>query len=860
MVSGYPVFTEGEIIWWTESHGLRCRSAMAATGLSKDPSYLSIVSFAAARSIFLKRSCPRIGYNYPMPAQKDCLIISIEGIVQGVGFRPFIYNLAHEMRIRGYVSNTSDGVVIAAEGDNLALFIERIGKEAPPLAKIVSIGIAPAEPCTFTEFSIKKSDDVGSFTLLSPDISVCDNCLKELLDSHDRRFLYPFINCTNCGPRYTITRTVPYDRKNTTMHAFTLCHTCSSEYHDPHDRRFHAQPNACSQCGPAVSLLDRGGKTIAAEDPVAETISMLKQGKILAIKGLGGFHIACDATHAEAVRLLRERKRRSNKPFALMAPDIATMQQFCEVTGEEEKILSDRRRPIVLLRKRSKVGRLNPAGKELPEDLAPDNRYLGFMLPYTPLHYLLFHHPFVRHRFDALVMTSGNTSEEPIIIRHDEAVEKLSPMVDAFLVHDRDIFMRVDDSVVTVRSQGPGGETKSDRVLRPQPDSSLSFIRRSRGYAPEPVQLSDDGPEVLGCGADMKNTFAITRGRYAIVSQHIGDMEHYETIRFFEETLENLKTVYRAAPEAIAYDLHPRYFSSQWALEHGKKQGLKMFPLQHHYAHIGSVMAEHGLKEKVIGVAFDGTGYGDDGTLWGGEFLIADIKGFVRAGHLKPVPLPGAEMAVKEPWRVALSYLKEASGEDLVTRLLPAEFLERHGEQKIRDILMLAGHRDFSPLSSGAGRLFDAVSALLGICSRNTFEGEASIALESFAREGIEEAYPADIHARDRISIDFSHTILAIIDDMKRGLDRGIIAAKFHNTIVQTVMRVVLKLSMVNNIRQTALCGGVFQNAYLSERIRKGLKEEGIQVYEHFMVPCNDAGISLGQAYIARERIKAGIA
>ena len=794
-----------------------------------------------------------------MPVQKDCLTIAIQGIVQGVGFRPFIYNLACEMQITGFVSNTSEGVIITAEGDNLARFIERIGKEAPPLAQIVSIDVSPAGPCSFTDFSITKSDDVGSFTLLSPDISVCDDCLREMLDTHDRRYLYPFINCTNCGPRYSIIRTVPYDRKNTTMHAFTMCCNCSSEYYDLRDRRFHAQPNACGQCGPRVSLLDRRGKIISVEDPIAETISMLKQGKIMALKGLGGFHIACDAMHAEAVRRLRQWKRRSNKPFALMAPDIKTMKQFCEVSSEEEKILSDRRRPIVLLKKRLETGSRHGITKKLPEELAPHNRYLGFMLPYTPLHHLLFHYPLTHPCFDALVMTSGNISEEPIIITHDEAVEKLSDIADAFLVHNRDIFMRVDDSVVTVRSQGPGGATTSDMFSSPQPNSSLFFIRRSRGYAPEPVQLSDDGPDVLGCGADMKNTFAITRGRYAIVSQHIGDMEHYETVRFFEETLENLKTVYRAVPEAIAYDLHPRYFSSQWAIEHGKKHMLKMFPLQHHYAHIASVMAEHGLKEKVIGVAFDGTGYGDDGTLWGGEFLIADTQGYVRAGHLKPVPLPGAEMAVKEPWRVALSYLKEASGEALVHRLLPAVFLEQHGEQKIRDIMMLAGNRDFSPLSSGAGRLFDAVSALLGICSRNTFEGEASIALESFVTKDIEEAYPVDIHAQDPISIDFSHTILSIIEDMKRDMERGVIAAKFHNTVALAVMKVVLRLSLINNIRKTALCGGVFQNAYLSERIRNGLKEEGLQVYEHCMVPCNDAGISLGQAYLARERMKAGV-
>jgi hydrogenase maturation protein HypF len=447
-------------------------------------------------------------------------------------------------------------------------------------------------------------------------------------------------------------------------------------------------------------------------------------------------------------------------------------------------------------------------------------------------------------------MTSGNISEEPIIIDRGESVEKLSGIADAFLDHDRDIFMRIDDSVLRViRSpQKAGGACAA----------TASFIRRSRGYAPEPIPLKDEGPDVLGCGADIKNTFAITRGKYVIISQHIGDMENYETVRFFEETLGNLTSVYRAVPGAIAYDLHPGYLSSRWAIEQGKQKGLKLFGIQHHYAHIGSVIAEHGLKGKVIGVAFDGTGYGEDGTLWGGEFLIADSVGYRRAGHLQQVALPGAAMAVKEPWRVALSCLREAFGNDVMDCLEPTGFIEKYGRDAISDILRIAGNRTFSPLSSGAGRFFDAASALMGICDTNTFEGEASIALESYAVDDIDDDYPVDIHFGDTLEVDFSHAFLCIMDDLRRKTDRHVMATKFHNTAATAIIRVVLKLSMMNNIKTVALSGGVFQNLFLFNRVFHGLQAEGLAVYANEKVPCNDAGISLGQAYIAREWIKAG--
>jgi hydrogenase maturation protein HypF len=777
---------------------------------------------------------------------KECLTITIQGIVQGVGFRPFIYNLARQLGIHGFVSNTSEGVIIHAEGTDLDLFIDRIRREAPPLSRIEKVEIAPSDPTGLADFFIRASRDAGSFTLLSPDIAVCDACLQELFTAGDRRYRYPFINCTNCGPRFSITRSVPYDRKNTTMQVFTLCDACSAEYHDPGNRRFHAQPNACSVCGPKVTLLDAQGKMVDCSDAIARAVGLMKQGKIVAIKGLGGFHIACDAMNHAAITLLRQRKRRSNKPFAIMSPDLSFIKECCKVTPEEELLMTSPQRPVVLLRKNDNC--------MLPDAVAPGNACLGFMLPYTPLHYLLFvsaDRTAMESDFRALVMTSGNLSEEPIIGTNEEAVQKLSPIVDAFLVHDRDIFMRVDDSVLRVMSRLVSG-SKHDVA-------AATFIRRSRGFAPEPVPLPDDGPIVLGCGADVKNTFALTRGRYAILSQHIGDMENYETRKFFEETLRNLTSVYRAQPELVVYDLHPRYLSSSWALEYAVKKGLSPVGLQHHYAHIGSVMAEHGLKDRVIGVAFDGTGYGSDGTLWGGEFLIADTHGFVRAGHLKQVPLPGGEMAVREPWRTAVSYLKDAYGADEIIRNIgPTGFLEKYGRKGMENILMLADNRDFSPLSSGAGRLFDAAAAIMGVSDRNTFEGEASMALESLAADGIDDAYPVDIHFGTTIEVDFSYTILALVDDLRRSVGKRHMAAKFHNAVVDAITRVVLKLAVMNNIKMIALSGGVFQNHYLTERVRNKLLMENLAVYANEHVPCNDAGISLGQAYLAREMMKDG--
>lgn len=777
--------------------------------------------------------------------------IKVKGIVQGVGFRPFVYTLAESLHLKGYVTNTSDGVMIEVEGKRIPEFIERLPKEAPPLSQIVDVTVAVLPARGYADFRITESrndDSYRPFTLVSPDVSICDDCLTELFERQNRRYLYPFINCTNCGPRYTITRSVPYDRPNTTMAVFQMCSECSEEYNNPKDRRFHAQPNACPKCGPRVELRvkDKKSKVETEGDPVKETIKLLKEGAIVAIKGLGGFHIACDAENREAVKRLRERKRRSNKPFALMAPDIESIKGLCEVSEEEERLLLLNRRPIVLLKKRDDVARF------LAEAVSPNNRYLGFMLPYTPLHYLLFNNtgegslPPVAYLFKALVMTSGNMSEEPIVKDNEEAIIKLSGLADAFLFHNRDIFMRVDDSVVRVME---------DHTHH----SSLSFIRRSRGYVPGAIPLHSDGPDVMGCGADLKNTFTITKGSFAIPSQHIGDMENYETLRFFEECVENMKGIYRANPVALGHDIHPGYLSTQWALRQGTEiegERTRTYGIQHHYAHIGSVMAENGLRSKVIGVAFDGTGYGTDGNSWGGEFLVADIGGFDRAGHFRYIPLPGGEAAIREPWRTAISYVIDAAGDEAMDYLDAVGFIGRYGKDSIGRLMKVSRAAELSPLSSGAGRLFDAVSALIGLCDRNTFEGEAAIALESLVRDGIDEEYPVNIVAEKTILVDFSQTFLGIMNDLAGGAKKHVISTKFHNTVASVILKVVTRIGEIRMLRDVVLSGGTFQNMYLLRRVVELLAYDGMNVFVNKAVPCNDACISLGQAYLVREKIK----
>ena len=767
---------------------------------------------------------------------RDSLSIRVTGVVQGVGFRPFVYSLATAMGLRGYVSNTSDGVRIEVEGDGVGEFLRRLEAEAPPLARVDDVRTSPVTPRKYETFQISQSIDGDSFTLVSPDVATCADCLRELADPDDRRHGYPFINCTNCGPRYSITERVPYDRPNTTMRAFTMCPECLGEYEDPGDRRFHAVPNACANCGPALRLLGRDGEPIKCEDPVAEAASIIGKGGIVALKGLGGFHLACDAANAGAVEELRNRKRRSKKPFALMCAGLDTMRRHCYMSEAEERVLTSVRKPVVLLEKRPGCG--------LPEELAPGNRSLGFMLPYTPLHELLLGSvPEGAGPGAVMVMTSGNMSEEPIEVENSSACQKLSGVADVFLVHDRDIFMRVDDSVVMACSTVNG--------------DSLGFIRRSRGWVPEPLKLMEDGPDILAVGADLKNTFTVAKGPYAIVSQHIGDMEVLQSTFFFEETLGNLCEVYRVKPVAVAHDMHPGYASTRWAIENAGDAML--YPVQHHHAHIASVMAEHGLRGKVIGVALDGTGYGPDGTLWGGEFLVAGLDGFERAGHFGYIALPGGEKAIREPWRTAVSLVCSSYGaREAMPVLGHLGFFDTYGEEKVRAVAGLVDKREFSPRSSGAGRFFDAASALLGLSGYNTFEGEAAIALEAAADEDEAGDYPVDVVFKSPMEVDFTYTLICIINDILRGVPAGTVAAKFHNTVAGAVEAVVSKLSVSRGISVVALSGGVFQNRRLLNSVRSSLIQGGLKVFTNELVPANDGGISLGQAYLLREKLKSG--
>ena len=793
--------------------------------------------------------------------------IIVKGVVQGVGFRPFVYNLADSLDIKGYVTNTSEGVFIDAEGRRLPEFVRMLKDKAPPLSHITDVIVTHLPLHGYSGFSIQKSVDAAGtlpFTLISPDVSICENCLHEMLDPGDRRYLYPFINCTNCGPRFSITMSVPYDRPNTTMAGFPMCSGCLKEYHDPRSRRFHAQPNACTVCGPQVEFTAQHSTfdMDSHDNPVQNTIRLLKQGGIAAVKGLGGFHLACDAANDDAVKRLRERKRKSNKPFAIMVPSVESAHRFCVISDEEERLLLSIRRPIVLLKKKSTM--------PLSGSVSPHNQFVGIMLPYTPLHYLLFHHPLkpgveeATPHFHALVMTSGNLSEEPIVHTNKEAIQKLSGLVDGFLFHDRDIFMREDDSVVRIahtteqRSAAlpamPSSHAESHHT-----GTEMSFIRRSRGYAPEPIALRDGGPEVLGCGADLKTTFTLTKGEFAIPSQHIGDMENYETLMFYEESLANLKAVYRAEPSALVHDLHPGYVTARWALEQGERTGLRTYGIQHHYAHIGSVMAEYGITEPVIGVSMDGTGYGTDGNLWGSEFLVADIDGFKRTAQFHYIALPGGEAAIRAPWKTAVSYITQAAPDEVLGNLEKLAFLEKFGRETIERLLLIVQSRELSPLASGAGRLFDAVSAILGICDENTYEGEAAIALESFTREGIEGEYDVAFKVKNSYSvIDFSPAIREIIRDVSRDTAKEIIATKFHNTVAGVIQKMVLQLSVEHEVSGVILTGGTFQNQYLLHRTIRLLSSDDMTVMTNHQVPPNDACISLGQAYLIRERLKRG--
>jgi len=756
--------------------------------------------------------------------------IHITGIVQGVGFRPFVYGLAKKLELNGWVRNTSAGVDIEVDGEQDILddFVKALRDEAPPLSRIDELTASFQTPNGFCSFDIVHSEAVeGAFQPISPDVSICEDCLRELFDPSDRRYRYPFINCTNCGPRFTIIKDIPYDRPKTTMAPFPMCPHCEVEYTDPLDRRFHAQPVACPVCGPQVWLEQRDTGTtrrLAEEDAAIQKVrEMLADGKILAIKGLGGFHLACDATNHEAVIELRNRKLRVDKPFALMMPDIETVEQHCFVNEAEHELLQSGARPIVLLQRKPE----SPIAKECA--LGQDT--LGVMLPYTPLHYLLLEK--TENFPEALVMTSGNLSEEPIATDNEEARERLSSLADAFLMHDRDIHVHCDDSVVRVY------------------DSDIYPIRRSRGYSPFPVKLPFEAPPLLAVGPELKNTFCITNKNYAFLSHHIGDMENYETLQSFEQGIEHFEKLFRVQPEAIAYDLHPNYLATRYALERAERENWEMIGIQHHHAHIAACMAEHGLdgSQPVIGLAFDGTGYGEDGAIWGGEVLVADYKSYERAFHLEYFPLPGGDAAIKKPARTVLALLW-ALGLDWDENLAPvAEFcaedrttLRTQLEKKIN-----------TPMTSSMGRLFDAAAALAGVRQSVNYEAQAAIEFEALADPDEHGAYLFELN---QTQVQVGCAIEALIADVLAGVPTPVISAKFHNGLAQVTLEICQNLRVVNNINEVTLSGGVWQNITLLRRTLSLLQKDGFVVYIHHQVPTNDGGLSLGQAAIAAARIK----
>ena len=753
-----------------------------------------------------------------------------------MGFRPFVYNLARKHGLQGYVLNSSAGVSIEVEGDEAVLdqFTRDLRQDAPSLAHIEHVSISALPAAGYTGFVIRESvEEPGKLVPVSPDVSTCDECMRDFRTPGNRRHGYAFTNCTNCGPRYTITKTVPYDRPLTTMACFTMCERCLAEYEDPANRRFHAQPNACPACGPSLVLMasDRlsppvfgpGQDGLAA---LAEVRRLLRRGRILAIKGLGGFHLACDPLNEQAVRSLRERKKRSDKPFALMVPDLAHAERFCSVPPEARTALQSPRRPIVILERREDSG--------LTDMLAPGNRTLGLMLPYTPLHFLLFGDSLNQPpEFPALVMTSGNMSEEPIVTSNRDAVERLGGVADAFLFHNRDIHTRVDDSVIRV-FQG------QERVLR-----------RSRGYAPYPVNLEFPLTEVLACGAELKNTLCLTKEHRAFLSQHIGDLENYETLVFFKETLERMKDLFRIAPRVAAYDLHPGYLSTKFALE---LEGVEKVGVQHHHAHIASCMAENGVRDKVIGIAFDGTGFGTDGKIWGGEFLVADFAGFERHAHLRYIPLAGGDQAVREPWRLALSYLLDTFGPRFDSVDLP--LLARVPPKKIAAVRSMIERGINTVETSACGRLFDAVASIAGIRDEVNFEAQAAIELEMAALSGVDALYPFDVSSSEPWQIDVRPAIEEIVKDALGGKDRGWIAAAFHNTIAAIAVEVADRIRSAEGISRVCLSGGTFQNMYLLTKSVAALRAKNFEVFLHARVPPNDGGISLGQAVIASRAIQ----
>jgi hydrogenase maturation protein HypF len=822
--------------------------------------------------------------------------VRVEGVVQGVGFRPFVYSLATRLGLAGWVGNDVDGVFAEVEGpaSGVKEFLGLLEAQPPPLARVDRVTAAAITPNGARGFSIVASDHTGRRrVLVSADGATCDECLAELADPADRRYAYPFINCTNCGPRFTIVTGVPYDRPLTTMAPFGMCAACEAEYHDPADRRFHAQPVCCPACGPRLRLLDAGGAEVAG-NPIAEAAQLLARGQVLAVKGLGGYHLAVDAGGQAAASALRARKHREDKPFALMVADVAAARELCEVDDTGESLLASSRRPVVLLPRRP--------GAAVADAVAPGNRQLGIMLPYTPLHHLL-----LGEVGRPIVLTSGNVSDEPIAYVDADALARLAGIADAFLTHDRAIHIRTDDSVV--------------RPLR----GRETLLRRSRGYAPEPLRLAARLPRpVLACGAELKNTFCLATEDRAFVSHHIGDLENFETLRSFTEGIDHFRRLFDTEPEVVAYDLHPEYLSTKYALDLG---GVDLVGVQHHHAHIASCLADNGEEGPVIGVAFDGTGFGGDGTIWGGEFLLADLTGFERAGHLEPVPMPGAAAAIRQPWRMAAAYLDAAYGGEPPAGLAVA----RHNAARWQDVVLMSRRGINAPLTSSAGRLFDAVAALLGVRDAINYEGQAAIELEQWADPAERGAYraaiepgpagpagrgaygaaiepgpvgsagaarggdagagggaagplrvggagplrvggagplavrgagplavrgagPLAVRGAGPLRVRGADLVRAAAEDLLAGAGPAVIAARFHRGVAAAIVEVCTALRETSGLGTVALSGGVFQNVLLLGHVVDRLEESGFRVLTHARVPPNDGGISLGQAAVAGAR------
>jgi len=744
--------------------------------------------------------------------------ITVRGQVQGVGFRPFVYRLARQEGLTGFVANDGIGAVIEVQGPAEALehFVERLLAELPPLAEITHLERQTIQPRAESAFLIEHSRKHGEAEAqVTVDTAVCDECLREMFDPADRRYRYPFINCTNCGPRYTIVRTIPYDRPNTTMAVFEMCDRCRAEYEDPACRRFHAQPIACPDCGPRVWLADPAGREIPCEDPIGQAGRLLQEGRIVAIKGLGGFHLACRADLDDAVLTLRRRKKRDHKPFAMMAADMDRVRQVAVVNDVAERLLLSPVRPIVLLPRR--------ADGLVSRFVAPGCDTYGIMLPYTPLHYLLF-----ERAPSLLVMTSGNLVSEPLAKDNDEAIERLGHLCDAFLLHDRDIERRVDDSVVQIRGE------------------EAMPVRRARGYVPKPIILARSARcRILAVGGELKNTVCLLRDNQAVLSEHLGDLTNSSAYRHFVRAIEHLKRLLEFEPEAIAFDSHPAYLSSEYAR---KSSILYKIEVQHHFAHAVSCMAEHDIYEPVIAIACDGTGYGDDSAIWGCEILRAERAGFTRLGHLRYFLLPGGDAAAKELLRPALSVLYETVGERAFDDRRVANDADCARIETLRQMLL---KRINAVRCSSLGRLFDAVAYLLGVADYNHFEGQGPIALEAAIRPD-EEYYPhAILHYGRRFELDWRPTISALLADLEGHLEVGRIAARFHNTVVELLKAAALIARDITDINKVVLSGGCFQNRYLTTRLCDKLRAVGFEVYTHRKVPCNDGGLSLGQAAVA---------